>query len=299
MKRTKIVLHLSGTVICRDLPRENPRLLSPYCAASAGPAEAPSSPRLCEEKLQRHRQLARKPELDDYTCLNFVSSEASRPGTATKMESQSTKSPAEIHTIEEEEKTEPGHEIAGGDGGECNVECGEEADRIWRGKFGRNRGRQAAYCSHRNKKLGDQISGGIGEILEPNTDSEQYDKDSRMYPRTLGSSVSILDEKDSVTRNVGTRFAGEDPMKRRLRGADPFQWIGCLHAGAARVNGLVDQADSALRGIGGSITTSSASGESATVDSGTGCPVGQLFFKEDSEWSKTFGHRLTSFRPRT
>ncbi|CAM9599517.1 unnamed protein product [Scytosiphon promiscuus] len=73
--------------------------------------------------------------------------------------------------------------------------------------------------------------------------------EARLYPRTLGSSVSVLDEKDAVVRTGGTRFAGEDPIRGRLRATDPFLWMGRLHAGATAISGLIDQADGALAGL--------------------------------------------------
>lgn len=247
--------------------RDKPCLLSPYYTASAGPAEAPSSPRLSEETLERYRQSVVKPELGDYVCLNFVSNEARRPGTPIETKSRPITPLAEIHTVDREEKPEQGGDIAGGEGGERNADCVEEAETIWRSSSGRNRERQAEHNNLQDKGLENRISGSVGNTLESDTDNEQYDKDARLYPRTLGSSASVLDEKDAAARNA--KFAGEDPVRGRLRATDPFQWIGCLHAGAASINGLVDQANATLQGISGSTTTSSTGGGSITVDSGT------------------------------
>lgn len=100
------------------------------------------------------------------------------------------------------------------------------------------------------------------------TTGDGYDPEASLYPRTLGSSVSVLDEKDAVLRTGGARFAGEDPVRGRLRATDPFLWMGRLNAGATAISGLIDKADGALydfdSGSGGG--DSVASGEHSSGD---------------------------------
>lgn len=237
-------------------------------AASTEPPEEPSSPRLPTELLDRYRKPDVKPELDDYICLNFVSKEGTAPETSRAIEQRpSSRGLDDSRALNDEHDEIGGH---GGGAGEANY--AERDDRIWRSSAIRSRDNQTENSRHDNRQdtLSENArSRGAGGSTESDTGSdERNNNEARLYPRTLGSSVSVLDEKDAVARATGARFAGEDPVRGRLRVSDPFQWIGRLHAGAAGIDDLLGQADSSLQGLFGSTSSNTIGCGSVSGSSG-------------------------------
>lgn len=228
-------------------------------AASRDPMEAPSTASVLGSS--QRPQPPPKPELDDYVYLNFVDSRDSVDyGTGVLNCNQSCDIPAGATTAKSEDGdyTVGRIEIQDYDGEGDNTDE-DYVQGIWRGSTNRKRiGRKNAGNS----------PGQVGSPGSRGYDTQQHETDDvddewQRYPRTLGCSVSVLDEKDAVARSGGARFAGEDPIHGRLRASDPFQWIGRLQAGEAAISGLIDRADTTLRGFGGGSTSGSSGAESA------------------------------------
>eukprot|EP00752_Nemacystus_decipiens_P009941 g8865.t1 len=195
---------------------------------------------------------ALKPELDDYMVLNFVGGGSRARESDENGPSATTKS------------NKPGTPLTGGggDGDQTDEHTDDDSSTTVESVLWRGRG---------NKYKEGILSHGALNILEPakaddgdaerlnGSDHDKSDAADRMadgdethlYPRTLGSSVSVLDEKDAVLRTGGQRFAGEDPIRGRLRATDPFLWMGRLNAGTSAISGLIDKASDALKDLDG------------------------------------------------
>lgn len=239
---------------------------------------------------------APKPELNDYICLNFVKpnnklkaeDHATTPTKAEKgqPEPAAAKRPARAAQEGEGIKKRAENDRDRADGNEKTTE--DDAEKVWRGSAIRVKSGQAAgkKNSHwrdtenaspgrqRPLRCADSASeNGIGAADQNDDadrdddhdggdgdDDDDGDDESKLYTRMLGSSVSIIDEKDAVARNGGARFVGEDPIRGRLRAADPFLWMGRLHAGAAAISILIDTAKNTLMtGLNDSSTNETAS----------------------------------------
>ena len=174
------------------------------------------------------------------------------------------------------------------------VEGGEitedENERVWRGsdirvkRHGATRTAPERQENGKMSPIGLREDGKTGQITpRPSLDDgggggggdgdgnvkagdDDDDDESKLYTRTLGSSVSVLDEKDAVARNGGARFMGEDSIRGRLRAADPFLWMSRLHAGATAISTLIDTAKSTLQGLNDS-SASATSGDSNSIAS--------------------------------
>ena len=199
-----------------------------------------------------------KPELDDYISLNFI-------GGAKGLSAVSGASMPGGH---EDDQDGGG---GGGDGGggrsrTSGDSSGEDDDTraeetLWRCSGSPSARtplpRGASDNGNRPATQRGEGGGGGGGGGAPREGSDSAaatagcapadgDDEGRLYPRTLGSSVSVLDEKDAVLRTGGARFAGEDPVRGRLRATDPFLWMGRLNAGTRAISGLIDKANGAL-----------------------------------------------------
>ena len=189
---------------------------------------------------------ALKPELDDYTMLNFVGG----GGGAGEGDEQSPCATARSN------KLEARRDGSGGDGDQTHRDTDDDSSStaksaIWRGR-GNSYTREALSTLEPAKADGDNgaLNGSAydkKDAADRTTDGDE----ARMYRRTLGSSVSVLDEKDAVLRTGGQRFAGEDPIRGRLRATDPFLWMGRLNAGTSAISGLIDKANDALKNLDG------------------------------------------------
>lgn len=213
--------------------------------------EAPSTP--CPS---RPTQRSNKPQLGDYVYLNFVSNHGIKARSALPsfpVEQQQWNTTAAVRGLEEETTGE----VGGGSEGQSD----EDTDGIWRCSSIRKRNYPNKHGGRSDEEVGTENNRSQHGDGHPNDLDEDKIHEPTMYPRTLGSSVSVLDEKDAVARSAGARFAGEDPIRGRLRAADPFQWIGRLHAGAAAISGLHDNADIALRGLGAASVGGSSDGD--------------------------------------
>lgn len=231
------------------------------------PAEAPSSPRLSEDKIRRHRSAVIKPEFDDYVCLNFVDSEKNRTELTPINNDGLRKREMTGMQRKAEERGNIGNVFGEGHGGRSSD---EEAERTWRSSVVRNCGRPAVKSPdmlHRNGREG-PVPPDAGDDSVSDVDHELPDRGTLLHPRSLGPCVSVLDEMDAVARSRGVSFAGEDPMRGRLGAADQFQRIGCLQDGAAAITSLVDQAESTLRALTSSATSSINGSGSTASESG-------------------------------
>lgn len=181
--------------------------------------------------------LVLKPELDNYIYLNFVNSETTYDASATKNGLEKIESTASNEPPVSVLKVEGIMDMTEEKGG-----CGDDNNAVsdtetWRGSTFRRKSASSP------KKSGSVLEEeGWVEHRGQNPTKDE----SHLYPRTLGSSVSVLDEKAAVARTGGPRFVGEDPIHGRLRATDPFQWMGRLHAGAAAISSLIDTTNTAL-----------------------------------------------------
>lgn len=149
----------------------------------------------------------------------------------------------------------------GSDGDETNGDISDESSTaessMWRGRG--NTYNERVVSRGALDTIEPAHAGGDDEPLkESASDKNEVDDrvadgedEARLYSRTLGSSVSVLDEKDAVLRTGGLRFAGEDPMRGRLRAMDPFLWMGRLNAGTSAISGLIGKANDALKTLDG------------------------------------------------
>ena len=241
--------------------------------ASAGPLEVPTAASL--PSAAPSTCPVSKPELNDYVCLNLVQDDT------LKVDDQATHA--------KPEQWPPEHATAAnkpvgapqkGEGINTRVEddqdradgnenAEDEAERIWRGSAIRTKSDRATSKLTSDRRDGENASpecqqplqggGSVSENDARTADGDDDDDKSKLYTRTLGSSVSVIDEKEAVTRNGGARFVGEDPIRGRLRAADPFLWMGRLHAGAAAISILIDTAKSTLLGLNDSSTSATTS----------------------------------------
>lgn len=152
-------------------------------------------------------------------------------------------------------------ESGGGGDGDQDSENDESfktaASAVWRGR-GNTYNEEILSRGALNKlepaKV-DADDASLQEIAHDKLDAAdptpEGDDEAHLYPRTLGTSVSVLDEKEAVLRTGGRRFAGEDPIRGRLRATDPFLWMGRLNAGTNAISGLVDKANDALKSLDG------------------------------------------------
>lgn len=239
---------------------------------------------------------APKPELNEYVCLNFVKNDnklkaddhATTPAKPEKGPPEPTADNKPARAAQEVEgikkRVEDDRDRA--DGNKNTTE--DEAEKVWRGSAIRVKSGQVASKKNsdwrdgentspghqRPLRCGDSASeNGIGAADQNDADHDDGDHggggdgdggddddESKLYTRMLGSSVSVIDEKDAVARNGGARFVGEDPIRGRLRAADPFLWMGRLHAGAAAISILIDTAKNTLMtGLNDSSTNETAS----------------------------------------
>lgn len=219
-------------------------------AVAGEPPDEPSSPRLPKNVLRRHQPML-KPDLDEYLALNFVKDNKAKrrrvdEGALPIDECQESRAGGETPDFREEPGTS-NDRGGGGNGSDIQNSVDIEKDeQIWRVSVSRGTSGQTRTTTGRK-----------GETSIENT----------TYPRTLGSSVSVLDDKDAVARSCGARFVGEDPMRGRLRAADPFQWMSRLHAGATAMSSLVENAENTLRGLaGGSMNGSTSTNSDSESD---------------------------------
>eukprot|EP00903_Cladosiphon_okamuranus_P014275 g13258.t1 len=197
-----------------------------------------------------------KPELDDYMMLNFVG------GSSGAEDWNETPSATTIGNTPGAHTAESGD---GGDGDQINEDeesFKTEESAVWRGR-GNNYDEEILSRDVLNKPEPAKANGdnaplqdGAHNRLDSADRTTDGDDEAHLYPRTLGTSVSVLDEKDAVLRTGGARFAGEDPIRGRLRATDPFLWMGRLNAGTNAISGLIEKATDALKildgGSGGS-----------------------------------------------
>lgn len=196
---------------------------------------------------------ALKPELDDYRVLNFVGG-GSGAGEGDENDPSATAT-----------GNKPGARRTGGGGDGGGDQTREETDdepsatagsALWRGR-GNAYSEETLSRGALNKREPPKADGDYAPLNESARDKADAadcttdDDEARLYPRTLGSSVSVLDEKDAVLRTGGQRFAGEDPIRGRLRATDPFLWMGRLNAGTSAISGLIDKASDALKDLDG------------------------------------------------
>ncbi|CAM9438750.1 unnamed protein product, partial [Ectocarpus fasciculatus] len=216
-----------------------------------------------------------KPELEDYISLNFVGG-----GVTGNNNDNEEPSAASSRTLSGVRDSGQGHdEGGGGTGVNDSNDGGREADdTLWRGSRDVYTGAKPSGTSdsspapsmERGRTEGP--SGTSNNTAAQDADDCGDTEEMLLYPRTLGSSVSVLDEKDAVLRTGGARFTGEDPIRGRLRATDPFLWMGRLHAGATAISGLIDQATDALDGLeggasdGDSVTSGGGGGRSSSDD---------------------------------
>lgn len=225
--------------------------------------EAPSTP--CPS---RPTQRSKRPKLGDYVYLNFVSNHGIKDRSALPsfpVEQQQMNTTAAVRGVEEEPTGELGR------GSEDQRD--EDADGIWRCSNIRKRNDPNKHGGRSDEEVGAENNRSQHGDGHPNDLDGDRIHEPIIYPRTLGSSVSVLDEKDAVAKSAGARFAGEDPIRGRLRAADPFQWIGRLHAGAAAISGLHDNADIALRGLGAASVGGSSDGDDDRSASSEHCAM--------------------------
>lgn len=267
----------------------------PTDTASAGPLEVPTTAGLPDADPSNHP--VPKPELNDYVCLNFVKNKnksklkADDQATSANPEKGLPEPtvadrPRPLGASQGGEGINKRAEVSEG-GANGNGHAEEETERVWRGSAirfksdratsrknsaGRRDGKKSNTSPEHRRPLecGDGNGTGTDEDghdhghvddRDDNDDGGDSDDDdeSKLYTRTLGSSVSVIDEKGAVARNGAARFVGEDPIRGRLRAADPFLWMGRLHAGAAAISILIDTAKSTLMGLDGSSTGGSTS----------------------------------------
>ena len=218
-----------------------------------------------------------KPELHDYVCLNFVKNDSSK----LKADDHATPAEPERGLSEPSVATRPAGVSQGRRGikkrvqddlhrADGNDSTEDEAEKVWRESAIRLKsdrltskkssdwrgGENASSEKHRPLQSGDSLSENDTGTADRDdvvvaaavaaTEDDDDDDESKLYTRTLGSSVSVMDEKDAVKRNGGARFGGEDPIRERLRGTDPFLWMSRLHAGAAAISVLIDTAKNTL-----------------------------------------------------
>lgn len=190
-----------------------------------------------------------KPELPDYLCLNFVG--------GGQWDTQSVAGPSPVALRSSEDVGGFGDDSRDSDksDGSSDEDSTTTDECMWRGSGGTHRthtpSRPASTHAPKPAERASDVPTSSNEREEAKTERGEAggSAEARLYPRTLGSSVSVLDEKDAVLRTGGTRFAGEDLIRGRLRAADPFLWMGRLHAGATAISGLIDQANGALGGL--------------------------------------------------
>ncbi|CAN0216423.1 unnamed protein product, partial [Ectocarpus sp. 12 AP-2014] len=219
-----------------------------------------------------------KPELESYISLNFVKGGV----TGNKNDDEE---PSAASSITLSGGRDNGQDRGDGDRGP-GVNDGNDGNHegdgaLWRGSTGVYTGTKtpngtadSSPASSLEPGCTTDPSGTINKAAAQDADESVDSEEMLLYPRTLGSSVSVLDEKDAVRRTGGARFTGEDPIRGRLRATDPFLWMGRLHAGATAISGLIDQAKGALDGLegggsdGGSVTSGGggAGGERNSTD---------------------------------
>lgn len=196
-----------------------------------------------------------KPELETYISLNFVGGVV----TVNKNDDENA-SAASSRTLSGGRDNGQGRgDRGGGTGVNDGSDGSQEADdALWRGSRGvytgtktRNEPADSSPASSLERGRTKDPSGTSNNTAAQDTGDCGDSEEVLLYPRTLGSSVSVLDEKDAVLRTGGARFAGEDPIRGRLRATDPFLWMGRLRAGATAISGLIDQAKGALDGLEG------------------------------------------------
>lgn len=195
-----------------------------------------------------------KPELDDYMLLNFVGGGNGKGGEKAPSASATSNKPGARRL--------PREGGGGGDGDQPNGDSGDESctteeSAMWRGR-GNTYNEEIRSRGALNELEPARADGDDGPSKESTHNTADVadrvvdgDNEAHLYPRTLGSSVSVLDEKDAVLRTGGLRFAGEDPIRGRLRATDPFLWMGRLNAETSAISSLVDKANDALKSLDG------------------------------------------------
>lgn len=163
--------------------------------------------------LRRHLS-RRKPELDDYVAYNLLARNGRSAG------EPAGEGPAHPGSVDPTDG-----DSEGDDWSTSGHESPADVEKAWRASLSRER----------------PTGGGA--------DDGGLEDESGLYPRTVGSSASVLDEKEAVRRSRGEGMAAGDPVRARLAASDPFVWIGRLHSQAAAIAGLVDQADAAIAGL--------------------------------------------------
>lgn len=204
-----------------------------------------------------------KADFQDYVSLNFVDTTVEELAQSSQQLDTSTANERKNNI--EGGITGRSSEEQGDDG--ANDHSNEGMDEVWRSSsvftstgWGLNDGKSCSSGGMVEGKTGDDRDNLAGHDNLSHHDNHN----GHIYPRTLGTSVSVLDEKDAVERGGRARFVGEDPMKGRLRATDPFLWMGRLRARAAAFSSLIDNSDTTLKDLGvASISTS----ESSATDS--------------------------------